>query len=686
MAHITWSKSVTSPASYQTIWADGATLTLSVAEDRVTATLRLDSNQSGGPSSGAYARLWCGNESVMMNFQVDSLSYEFTVTSESGTVTATIFPAASWSLAPGEENPIISESYSGARMNSAPQVSVSIPEAVSAGSSVPVTCTMSDRDGDALSGTLFRFYQAAGTNHYTQEIISQNLRQTTIYHDNIPGTWGGGKIYYALNVSDGKVTSSAATFVRTIAANHAPTVPAYLNIPSNIGGDSSIEIDWGESTDEDGNLAGYVLERSTDMGASWSEVYKGGELETVNHIPPGTQTVRYRVKAYDTYNAESGYRNAPSSGDISVSNNRAPTTPAAPITISPSALTTGISAVISWGESSDPDGDSFDYVLERSVNGLTSYEPIYTGTDRSATDTVGSWETVSYRVKAMDVHGASSGYLTAETKVVAWNRVPTITVKSGTTELSDNAELGTKTGVFSLTWQVGDADPSDTLTVKEIVDGAVKKTVTGAARSTEYTFNFRTGSAASTDYWRTLLNGEHTVRFEVSDGRAAASLTVTFVKLTDVCTITLTENIAAETGMYPALAAVSISGYIPADVLADSTKFSVEVTADGGTNWEQCAIFAADAPTVYGRKKGTAGNVNAELKGGHYLFLHKFTHAGQLFNWRINASTASSEDTKTAHIDSVQWAFTETDDASKVGTAAVAFNGGSTFPNAGIGA
>ena len=218
----------------------------------------------------------------------------------------------------------------------------------------------------------------------------------------------------------------------------------------------------------------------------------------------------------------------------------------------------------------------------------------------------------------------------------------------------------------------GGADPdenaSDVLTVKEIVDGAVKRTVTGAARGTDYSFSFQTGSAESSSYWNKVLNGSHTVAVEVSDGHVTVRKTVSFIKISSgLCVITLPSAIA--TDQYPAVVALSISGYIPADTLEDEDKFMVEVTADG-TNWERCDIFRDGTAAVHGRKRGTTGIVNAELYGGHWIFIHKITHPGQVFNFKISVGGVSDEVT---HIDSVHWAFSEA--ASSADVASAVFNG-----------
>lgn len=559
-----------------------------------------------------------------------------------------------------------SDSYSGASIYEAPTCGITLLSAgIHAGSRVSLRCTVT---GEPTTGSVMRAYKAPGASNWSDVTIQTGLISTATISDTIPADYNGGQVYWRFVISDGSSSDVALTSTETVAANAAPSTPSALTIPADIAAGASFGVSWGASSDPDGNLAGYILERSVDGGAYWTQVYKGTALTTTDTLITGTARVRYRVKAYDTYEAESGYRYNPSSGDHTVTNNAAPTVPASPITVSPASLTAGVQAVITWGESTDPDGDAFNYVLERSVDGLTDYQAVYTGTGRNYTDEVGSWSTVSYRVKAVDVHGASSDYRTADTKVVSANKVPTLSVKYSGTELSDGAELGSFSAAFTLVWKVADENASDVLTVKEIVDGAVKRTVTGAARGTNYSFNFQTGSAASTSYWNKVLNGSHTVVIEVSDGHVTVRKTVSFVKISSgLCVITLPSAIA--TDQYPAVVALSISGYIPAATLADADKFMVEVTADG-TNWERVDVFRDSSAAVHGRKRGTTGNVNAELYGGHYLFLHKISHPGQVFNFKISVGGVSGEVT---HIDSVHWAFSEA--ASSAAVASAVFNG-----------
>ena len=88
--------------------------------------------------------------------------------------------------------------------------------------------------------------------------------------------------------------------------NTAPTTPGTINVPGTIQGGSTIEISWTASTDAEKNLEGYIVERSTNGGSSWSQVYQGAALKTTNTVAAGTQTVMYRVKAYDSDGLASG--------------------------------------------------------------------------------------------------------------------------------------------------------------------------------------------------------------------------------------------------------------------------------------------------------------------------------------------------------------------------------------------
>ena len=106
----------------------------------------------------------------------------------------------------------------------------------------------------------------------------------------------------------------------TVIYNQAPTAPASITVPTEVIGGENLSISWGQSTDADGNLSGYTLERKYDSG-TWTKIYKGAARSYSDPITYGWTSVQYRVKAYDTAGAESAYT---TSATRNVTNNRAP--------------------------------------------------------------------------------------------------------------------------------------------------------------------------------------------------------------------------------------------------------------------------------------------------------------------------------------------------------------------------
>lgn len=227
----------------------------------------------------------------------------------------------------------------------------------------------------------------------------------------------------------------------TVTTNTAPTTPGTINVPGTIQGGSTIEISWTASTDAENNLEGYIVERSTNGGTSWSQVYQGSALKTTNTVAAGTQTVMYRVKSYDSDGLSSSYR---TSSQITVINNTAPSAPAS-ITV-PNTVYGGQSIVVTWGAATDPDGDAVTYALERQIDG-GDWAQIYTGSNLSFTDPITrGWTSVAYRVKAIDSRSASGPYATSPTRTVNNNLAPTVVCSQ-----TSGTDLGLKNTGFPLT-------------------------------------------------------------------------------------------------------------------------------------------------------------------------------------------------------------------------------------------
>lgn len=183
---------------------------------------------------------------------------------------------------------------------------------------------------------------------------------------------------------------------------YPPSAPTSISVPSVVKGGENLSISWGVGT----GATSYYLERSVNGGV-WAQVYSGGSRSYTDYITKGWLTVSYRVRAYNS-DGYSGYTTSPTR---TVINNTAPTTPPS---ITVPELRSGTTATITWGSSSDSDGDTINYYLERSVNG-SGYSVIRSGgTSLSFIDTIlGQWNTVSYRVRAYDGKDYS-GYRTSE--------------------------------------------------------------------------------------------------------------------------------------------------------------------------------------------------------------------------------------------------------------------------------
>lgn len=408
-------------------------------------------------------------------------------------------------------------------------------------------------------------------------------------------------------------TSTVINDDGSVYTNTAPTTPSSISVPSNIMGGSTITISWGAASDADGNLAGYKVERSTNGGSSWSQIYQGAGTSTTNNVTYGTTSVMYRVKAYDDEGAESGYR---TSGQVTVVNNTAPTTPAS-ISV-PATIKGGSSIVISWSASTDAEGNLSGYKLERSVAGGT-WTQIYQGTGTSYTDAITKgWTTVAYRVRAYDPY-TNSGYTTSATRTIDNNTAPTITCS-----YASGTNLGTKTAGFSISYTVNDVDSSDTVTVTEQLDGVTKRTFTatkGAANS----------FAVTGDYFQKILNGSHTMKITASDGKLSATYTLTFTKAVTKAVITLATPMTADAQI--TLCAISVTGNIPADA-----SFKVEVTNnanDSSPVWEDCT--------------------SAAKSNKNHLFSNATAANGWAFNFRVTAERGSSG--TSGYITSIQGGF-----------------------------
>ena len=440
-----------------------------------------------------------------------------------------------------------------------------------------------------------------------------NFRDALCVNSN--GGWGNGYCSFSYGVRPALILPSTLLVSDdgTVSTNTAPSTPGSISVPSSIMGGTNISISWAKSSDAESNLAGYKVERSTNGGSSWSQIYQGTATSTTNNVAFGTTSVMYRVKAYDTEGLESGWR---TSSQVTVVNNNAPSAP--PSIAVPNDVKGGSTLVISWTAASDSDGNLSGYILERSTDGGSSYTQVYKGNALTYTDTITKgWSTVMYRVKAYDSYNAQSGYTTSTKRTVDNNTTPTITTSSA-------ANLGTKSSGFTISYSVDDKDAGDTLTVTEKLDGTTKRTYT-ATRKTTNSF------AVTGEYFQKITNGSHTMTVTVTDGKATVTKTFTFTKAVTAASITLAKPMEADAQI--TLCAITVGGLIPADAV-----FKVEVTNNGKDSspvWEDATTEARN--------------------GRNHLFTNQTAANGFAFNFRVTAERGASGES--GYIASIQGGF-----------------------------
>ena len=227
-----------------------------------------------------------------------------------------------------------------------------------------------------------------------------------------------------------------------------------------------------------------------------------------------------------------------------------------------------------------------------------------------------SWYGLSY--------GVRPAFILPSTLVVSDDG--TVSVNTAPTVSTDGAALGEKNAAFAWKYTVTDAD-GDTLTVTEKLDGKTTKTRTGVASGTALTFE-QTASAAG---FQRILNGNHTITVEVSDGKETVSTSATFTKAVHAASVTLAEPLAVEGDI--TVAVLQVTGSIP-----DDAKFKAEVT----NNAKDAAPVWQDATTE-------------AKKGVNIVFENKTATAGAAFNFRVSVERGASGEG--GYIEAVSGAF-----------------------------
>lgn len=491
---------------------------------------------------------------------------------------------------PGNGNTTVSTRSDAVFLLSLTELGQSTTYANVEGSALPIASTLRIAYQNGSATTQWTRSPYTNNTYYAWWLVSDG----SIISSSCAGTYGSRPAFTlpsSLYVSDDG----------SVFQNTAPSTPASISVPQSINGGTSITVSWAASTDAEDNLEGYIVERQVD-GGSWSQIYQGSATSTSNTVAFGTESVAYRVKAYDSAGLESGWR---TSSTVMVTNNRAPGAPGS-ITV-PAVVRGGSNLAISWTQASDSDGNLSGYELERQVDG-GSWTQIYKGSGLAYTDTITSgWNTVAYRVRAYDTYNSTSSYVTSETRTVDNNNLPTITSST-----ASGSDLGTKTEGFDLTYSVDDAD-GDTVTVKEYLDDVLKRTYTATLEQSN------TVQCVTAANWQKVLNGQHTIKVVANDGKADSTpYTVTFTKAVYEASITLAEPLDADDTI--TVMVLNILGSIPAD--ADLEVLVTNNANDTEPVWE---------------------DATQDVKNGNnHVFTNQTATNGFAFNFKVTVSRGSS--------------------------------------------
>ncbi len=264
-----------------------------------------------------------------------------------------------------------------------------------------------DADSDDITYEVERNVNGGGW-----AVVATSANRT--YTHNITAT--DNTVQIRVRAYDGREYSGYATSAQTaITHDAAPTAVTTVSFPASITYGVEYTVSWSAATSVTDTVTGYILERQLN-GGEWVEIYDGSALIYEDTLTrDAANTVNYRVKAYSITALESGYTTGTAA---SITNNRLPTAP-----ISPSAeasVSSWLESAVSytWGVSTDADGDSVTYSVERKRNG-GEWEAVGTTATPSWQHSIDPGdETVQLRVRAYDGREYSAYAESGETAIV----------------------------------------------------------------------------------------------------------------------------------------------------------------------------------------------------------------------------------------------------------------------------
>lgn len=225
----------------------------------------------------------------------------------------------------------------------------------------------------------------------------------------------------------------------------SPTIPTSLTYPAIISS-TSIDISWDASIS---NVPSYTVtnyEVSYNINGSniWTIINTTTQTNLTVEIPSTATSIQFRVRAQDSNNQWSSYTTGSTSQIL----------PSPVLTVSSFAMQ-GQNITINWTAVTG----ATSYTLQRQANTDDGWQQVYSGSNLTFTETVGTWTSVQYQVQAVFSSGAGPWATSSSIPVIEASAL----VISGT-----DSNLGTITSDIPYTVS---SDTGNDITLTRTVNG-----------------------------------------------------------------------------------------------------------------------------------------------------------------------------------------------------------------------
>lgn len=200
--------------------------------------------------------------------------------------------------------------------------------------------------------------------------------------------------------------------------NRPPGAPGTIGVTDKTF--NSATVNWVAANDPDGDTITYDVQYRTCGTGSWQLLTATTGLATPLSGLSLHTCYAVRVKARDAFTGESAWTEA---DPAFTTLNRAPTAPGTPTVASPGYT----DATVTWGTSSDADGDAITYDLEYKICSAGNWTAAGSAVSPPlALTSLSPHSCYALRVKARDNYSGDSGWVESNPAFTTQNHTPTV--------------------------------------------------------------------------------------------------------------------------------------------------------------------------------------------------------------------------------------------------------------------